>query len=70
MNELERAFGQIADSINNVQDISNENKDAIDIITQKSEITANIAQNVQKQSEDNQKLAVQLESMVDRFFVE
>ena len=70
MKELDQAFGHIAESIDNVQNISGENRSAIEVISQKSEITAKIAHDVQKQSEDNQKLATQLENIVKKFSVD
>ena len=55
--QLEASVTQIADSIMDVNNITNENQSAISVIVEKNESTALIADQIQQQSEQNKKLA-------------
>ena len=67
MNRLEQSIGQISGNIINVQEISHGNKAAIGVIVEKSESTANIALEIQKQSEENKEMADSLDVIVNKF---
>ena len=67
MNNLERSIEQISGNVENVQEISLGNKTAIGVIVEKSESTANIALEIQKQSEENKSMADSLDEIVNRF---
>ncbi|MBR2407431.1 MAG: methyl-accepting chemotaxis protein [Lachnospiraceae bacterium] len=67
MENLEQSIKQISGNIENVQDISHGNKTAIGVIVEKSESTANIALEIQKQSEENKNMADSLDEIVNRF---
>ena len=60
---------QIADNMQDVKNITRENRNAIDTIVEKNERTSTIANTIQNQSEDNKQLAEQLEEVVDRFIL-
>ncbi len=64
---LEKSIGQISENIMDVQNISAENKEAITEIVEKSESTADIAVEIQKQSEANKVMADSLDEIVNRF---
>ncbi|MBQ8798936.1 MAG: methyl-accepting chemotaxis protein [Lachnospiraceae bacterium] len=67
MKNLEQSIEQISGNILNVQDISHGNKAAIGIIVEKSESTANIAMEIQKQAEENKGMADKLDGIVNKF---
>lgn len=67
MNNLEQSIQQIAGNVVNVQEISQGNKTAIGVIVEKSESTANIALEIQKQSEENKNMADSLDEIVNKF---
>lgn len=58
---------QIADNMENVKSITSENQLAIDTIVEKNEGTTEIAGIIQKQSEENKDLAIQLEELISKF---
>ena len=58
---------QIADNMENVKCITGENQQAIDTIVEKNEGTTEIAGIIQKQSEENKDLAIQLEELISKF---
>ena len=64
---LEKSIGQISENIMDVQNISAENKEAITEIVEKSESTADIAMEIQKQSEANKEMADSLDEIVNKF---
>jgi len=67
MKNLEQSMEQISGHVENVQDISHGNKAAIGIIVEKSESTANIAIEIQKQAEENKGMADSLDEIVNKF---
>lgn len=67
MNNLEQSIEQISGNIIDVQDISHGNKTAIGVIVEKSESTANIAIEIQKQAEENKSMADSLDEIVNKF---
>ena len=67
MANLEQSIKQISGNVENVQDISHGNKAAIGVIVEKSESTANIALEIQKQSEENKHMADSLDEIVNKF---
>ena len=58
---------QIADNMENVKSITSENQQAIDTIVDKNEGTTEIAGIIQKQSEENKDLAMELEGLISKF---
>jgi len=50
-----------------VNDITNENRCAISVIVDKNENTALIAEQIQQQSEQNKKLAEELDNLIGKF---
>ncbi len=58
---------QIADNMENVKCITGENQLAIDTIVEKNEGTTEVAGIIQKQSEENKELAIQLEELISKF---
>ncbi len=67
---MDNSINQIYENISNVKRISYENNLAVGVIVEKSESTANIATEIQKQSEENQKMADDLNEIIDKFIVE
>ena len=67
MKQLEVSVTQIADSIMDVNNITNENQSAISVIVEKNESTALIADQIQQQSEQNKKLAEELDNLIGKF---
>ncbi len=67
---LESSIGQIYRNITDVKNISNENGIAIGVIVEKSESTANIAEEIQKQSAENKQMADELGLIVNKFIQE
>ncbi len=65
--EVEEAVRQITGNIESVKDISSENKSSIGGIVQKNEEMAVVANALQKQSEDNKKMADSLGEIVNKF---
>lgn len=66
---VEQSVEEIAENIQNVQEISTENKTAIVEIVKKSEETAQIAIMIQEQAEENKKMAQSLDDIVKQFTV-
>ena len=58
---------QIAENMDNVQQITNENRNAISAIVDKNEQTSLISEEIQKQSEENKDLANQLDDIIAQF---
>ena len=58
---------EIAENMENVKNITNENQGAIDTIVEKNEGTSEIATTIQTQSEENKYLADELDRIVNRF---
>lgn len=67
MSNLEQSIEQISGNVEDVQQISRGNKAAIGVIVEKSESTANIALEIQKQSEENKNMADSLDEIVNKF---
>lgn len=68
--ELKTSVSQISENVEDVKNISAENKIAVVEIVQKSESTADIAVEIQKQSEENKAMADELGSIVNKFTLE
>ena len=68
--ELKASVSQISENVEDVKNISAENKIAVVEIVQKSESTAEIAVEIQKQSEENKTMADELGSIVNKFTLE
>jgi len=58
---------QIAENMDNVQQITNENRNAISAIVDKNEQTSLVSEEIQKQSEENKDLANQLDDIIAQF---
>lgn len=69
VDDLQQSVLQIAKNINEVNNISSENKEAISVIVEKSESTADIACIIQSQSEENQKMAASLDEIINKFTI-
>ena len=65
--KLHESVAHISDNMNNVNDISSENRMAVNNIVIKSEDIAEIANLIQSQSEENRNLAGQLEQLLAKF---
>lgn len=65
--DLESSVGEITSNIEHVNNSARENMEAISVIVEKSENTADIAHGIQNQSEENKEIAVQLQSIVNKF---
>lgn len=65
--QLETSVTQISDSVTDVNNITNENRSAIGVIVEKNESTALIAEQIQKQSEQNKELAQELDDLIGKF---
>ena len=65
--ELYQSVMQISDNMGDVKVITDENRTAIDAIVQKTEVISNIANLIQKQSDENRELAKQLEELLEKF---
>ncbi len=65
--QLENSVRQISDNIVEVNNITNENRCAIGVIVEKNESTALIADQIQKQSEQNKELAQELDELISKF---
>lgn len=65
--QLEASVTQISDSVTDVNNITNENRCAIGVIVEKNESTALIAEQIQKQSEQNKELAQELDNLIGKF---
>ncbi len=65
--QLYKYVMEIANNMQNVKSISGENQQAIDVIVKKNEGTSIIAETIQKQSEENKDLALELEKIVNKF---
>ena len=66
---LEQSIAQISKNVLEVQDISQGNKAAIGVIVEKSESTAAIAMEIQKQSDENKNMADSLDAIVNKFTI-
>ena len=67
VNMLNQSVIQIANNMTEVKGITDENSCAINTIVEKTETTSQIADIIQKQSEQNKELAKQLGGLVDKF---
>lgn len=65
--QLETSVRQISDNVMDVNNITNENRSAIGVIVEKNESTALIAEQIQKQSEQNKELAQELDELIGKF---
>lgn len=65
--QLEDSVRQISKNINDVNNITNENRCAISVIVKKNESTALIADHIQRQSEQNKELAQELDQLIGKF---
>lgn len=65
--DLKASIAQISENITDVSNISAQNKYAINEIVEKSESTADIAVEIQNQSEENRQMADSLEDIVSKF---
>lgn len=65
--QLEVSVGQISENVINVNTITNENHSDINMIVEKNEDTAQIAEQIQRQSEQNKELAQQLDKLIGKF---
>ena len=65
--QLERFVKDIAENIADVNNITDENRQAINVIVEKNETTSMIAGKIQDQSEQNKELARQLDIMIGKF---
>ena len=70
IDELNTSINQISQNIKDVVSATHENNDAIEVIVDKNEQVAFIADETQKQSEENKELASQLEEIVNKFTLE
>lgn len=70
LHNLEHSISQIYSNIADVKNISNENSMAIGVIVEKSESTANIAEEIQKQSAENKQMADELGQIVNQFVLD
>ena len=66
-NSLEQSVRQISDDTAHVSGITEENRSAINVIVEKNEETARIADMIQEQSEQNKTLAGRLDEIIGRF---
>ena len=64
---LEDSVSQISENISDVNHITDENRSAIGVTVNKNENTAQIAGDIQGQSEENKQLAQRLEEVIGRF---
>lgn len=64
---LEDSVRQISDSITDVNNITEENHSAINIIVEKNDCIAQIAETVQEEAEQNKELSRELEELIGRF---
>lgn len=64
---LEESVSQISENAGNVSVIMGENKNAIENIVEKNEMTAAIACTTQEQSEENKQMADYLGEIVGKF---
>ena len=65
--KLEEFVKQISENIVDVNRITDENRDAINVIVEKNESTSVIAGTIQEQSEQNKALARQLDGLLGKF---
>lgn len=65
--QLEGSVRHISENVSDVNDITNENRCAISVIVNKNENTALIAEQIQQQSEQNKKLAEELDNLIGKF---
>ncbi len=65
--KLEEFVKQISENIVDVNRITDENRDAINVIVEKNESTSIIAGTIQEQSEQNKALARQLDGLLGKF---
>ena len=69
VDDLQKSVLQISKNIMDVNDISAENKEAIGEIVEKCESTADVAYEIQKQSEENQQMAASLDEIINKFTI-
>lgn len=69
VDDLQKSVIQISKNIMDVNDISAENKEAIGEIVEKCESTADVAYEIQKQSEENQQMAASLDEIIKKFTI-
>lgn len=67
MKNLEKSVAEITNNITDVNRNARENKEAINVIVEKSEYTSNIANEIRVQSDENKEMANQLDTIVRRF---
>lgn len=67
VSQLETSVRQISENIEEVNNITNENRNAIGVIVEKNENTAQIADLIQEQSGQNKELAKQLDGLIGKF---
>ncbi len=65
--QLEEFVQQISGNIADVNNITDENRSAINVIVEKNERTSEIAETMQDQSEENKALSNQLADLLERF---
>lgn len=65
--ELYESVMRISNNMKNAENITSENESAVDVIVGKSESISDISNLIQQQSEENRRLAKQLEAMIERF---
>ncbi len=65
--QLEASVRQISENVMNVNSITNENRCAINVIVEKNESTALIADQIQQQAEQNKELAKELDGLIGKF---
>ncbi len=64
---LSNSLQQITTSVSSVKEVTRENSTAIGMIGQKNGNTSQIADKIRLQSDDNRKLILQLEKLINRF---
>lgn len=65
--QLESSVTQISKNIGEVNNITGENRSAIAVIVEKNENTAQIADTIQEQAEQNKLLAQELDNLINKF---
>ena len=70
IDDLNASVNQISQNIKDVVWATHENNDAVSVIVDKNEQLAVIADDTQKQSEENKELAGKLDEIVNKFKLE
>lgn len=65
--QLEEFVRQISENVEDVNNITNENRSAINVIVEKNESTSQIAEAIQEQAERNKELAQELDNLIGKF---